>query len=523
MANEQVPINITGSSLFGIYPKISLEKTYNMFISDDWMVNYAGYKEISDASYSGKGRAIFKSVRGDFLVAVIGSGLYKITHALAPQFIANIQTSTGFVSIDENLSEQICIADGSKAYIYHYPTETLTVQALSFTPNYVCYHNTFFLIGSSPNSTNPQKWYAYQYASPTTISLNTEFALQTKPDVAWAVKRLPGKGNNIVVFGKTVVELWTNTGGAANYTRMSSFNIDNGCISVATIAASEDFIVWLSQNENNSPSIMMTNGAQATKLSTDGIDNMLQDLRHPEQSTAFFYRQDGHLFYQITFYNSSDNVSLIYDFNTQKFFHVSDEDLNYHPARNVVYFDNKTLFVSLNDNGLYDMSTNYYSYTYQRESSGRLITEDEESYIITETGEYIIDEEGNVIERYVSYEIPRIRICKSIRFRNSEVFAANSFRFWIEQGVNDFLYADSVNGQGVPDSVTDTPCVDMSFSKNGNQSFSNVVRHNLNTQGNYKNQITWYRMGFANEFTIQLRFWGFNRVCVADGVLEVVK
>jgi hypothetical protein len=40
---QQQPLNLVGSSVFGRYPKISIEKTYNMFESQGWMVPYAGY------------------------------------------------------------------------------------------------------------------------------------------------------------------------------------------------------------------------------------------------------------------------------------------------------------------------------------------------------------------------------------------------------------------------------------------------------------------------------------------------
>ena len=40
---RQFPVNIVGSSIFGRYPKISIEKTYNMFMSDKFMVPYSGY------------------------------------------------------------------------------------------------------------------------------------------------------------------------------------------------------------------------------------------------------------------------------------------------------------------------------------------------------------------------------------------------------------------------------------------------------------------------------------------------
>jgi hypothetical protein len=520
---QQVPVNVVGSSTFGRYPKISLEKTYNMFISDDWMVNYAGFQKASEVLPSGEGRALFHSVRGQFLISVESSTVYKLGPNLAPQFIGNISTSSGEVFIDENLSSQICIVDGQAAYIYNYIDNTLTQQTLTYLgnpiiPNYVCYHNTFFLIASATNSINSQNWYAFQYASADTISLNTQFSLQTKPDSAIAVKRLPGRGNNVIVFGTTVAEVWTQVGGIENYRRVQSFNIDSGCVSVSTIAANEEFVCWLAQNENNAPSIFVTDGASVQRISSDGIDYLLQTIIHPTDSTAFFFRQDGHLFYQITFFNEDDNLSLFYDFNTKKFFHLSDQNLNYHPARQVVYFNESTYFVSLNDASIYQMGTEFVTYNY------------------------------NLDKTVFGDEIPRIRICKSLRLDDSSRFRVWQFTFWIEQGVTDSyltpFYGTVCSGLliteigehqivtelGVPIlaesgqcvSLSDAPRVDMSFSKNGNQSFSNIVGAPLNPQGRYRNQIRFDRMGQANEFTIQLRFWGIQRFVVKDGVAELM-
>ncbi|CAB4127667.1 hypothetical protein UFOVP93_5 [uncultured Caudovirales phage] len=520
---QQVPVNVVGSSTFGRYPKISLEKTYNMFVSDEWLVNYAGFQKSAQVLPAGEGRALFHSIRGQFLISVESSTVYKIQANLSPQFIGNLATTSGEVFIDENLSSQICIVDGQAAYIYNYIDNTLTQQTLTFLgspiiPNYVCYHNTFFLIGSAIGSINSQNWYAFQYESADTISLNTQFSLQTKPDTAIAVKRIPGRGNNVVVFGTTVAEVWTQVGDIENYRRVQSFNIDSGCVNVATIAANEEFVCWLAQNENNAPSIFVTNGASVQRISSDGIDYLLQTIVHPEDSTAFFFRQDGHLFYQLTFFNTDDNVSLVYDFTTQKFFHVSDQNLNFHPARQVVYFNENTYFVSLNDASIYQMGTDRVTYNYSLDTTLP----------------------GDVI--------PRIRICKSIRLDNSARFRVGQFTFWIEQGVTNFylikptgtvceglLITESNNYQIVSEqlipllsesgscvSVFDIPRVDMSFSKNGNQSFSNVVGANLNPRGRYQNQIRWERLGQANEFTVQLRFWGFQRFVAKDGVAEII-
>lgn len=518
---QQVPVNVVGSSTFGRYPKISLEKTYNMFISDDWLVNYAGFQKISEILTHGTGRALYHSVRGQFLIAVVSTSVYKLGTNLAPQFIGNINTSQGEVFIDENLSSQICIVDGQNAYIYNYSNNTLTEQTLTFLgnpiiPSYVCYHNTFFLIGSSTVSDNSQNWYAFEYASPTTIQLNTQFSLQTKPDSAVAVKRLPGKGNHVLVLGTTVGEVWNQIGGEQNYVRVQSFNIDNGCISVATIAASDEFVCWLSTNENNSPIILVTDGASTQRISSDGIDALLETIQHPDQSTAIFFRQDGHFFYQITFFNPADNLTLFYDFDSKRFFHASDQNLDHHPARQIVFFNGNSYFVSLNDASIYQMGTQFVTYNY------------------------------SLNPHTMGDEIPRIRICKSIRREDSSRFRVNMFTFWIEQGVDSFyispfnpcnglLITESGNNQIVTEqgdpmlsqggscaNIFDVPRVDMSFSKNGNESFSNIVSKDLNPQGFYRNQIRWWRMGEANEFTVQLRFWGFKRFVVKDGVAEIM-
>lgn len=520
---EPQAVNIVGSSTFGLYPKISLAKTYNMFISDNWLINYAGFQKILNLLSQGRGRGLFHSVRGGFMLAVVSSAVYRIDAGLSATFIGNIETNRGDVIMDENLQEQIAIVDGQKCYIYNYSNNTLTTQTLMYLgneiqPNYVSYHNTFFLIASAPGSTNSFKWYAFEFDTDTTIKLNTDFSLQTKPDTAIAVKRLPGRGNNIIVFGFSVAELWTQVGGEENYRRISSLNFDSGAVTISSIAANEQFIMWLAQNESNAPAFMVTDGSESKRISTDGIDNLLQSIQFPDQSTAFIYRQDGHLFYQITFFNPADNLTLVYDFKLDKFYHVSDEDLNYHPARKVVFFNDKTYFISLDDAAIYQMGTQFIGYNYDLNPHAK------------------------------PEMIPRIRICDTIRKGDSSRFRIRKFTFTMEQGVNSYYtyrdYHDEIctgimatedgnymitedgdymqaEGGTCFDADLDVPAVDFSFSKNGGESFSTIVRNPLNPQGIYQNIIRWNQLGECNEFTPQLRFWGLQRFVVSGGVVEV--
>ena len=522
---EQIPVNVMGSSTFGVWPKISLEKTYNMYISDEWMIGYPGYKKVALEGLPGEGRSIFRSVRGNFLLAVAGSAVYKIGPSLIPMFIGTLSTSTGEVFIDENLSQQICLVDGQFAYIYNYITGILTQQSLvdgssnPIIPNYVAFHGGFFLIASSPNSLNNFQWYAFERDDDNHIKWFSTQTITTKPDAAIAVRRLPGRGNNVIVFGSSVAEIHVLTGATVEtastgtYVRVSSYNIDNGCISVSTISASEDTVAWLAVNESNSPVIMVTNGAETRQISTDGIDHLMETIQFPEQSTAFFFRQNGHLFYQLTFFNPQDNLTVSYDFTTNKFFHLSDENLNFHIARDVVYFNQQSYLISLIDAAIYEIGDQFNTYSYSTDPAdmGQLI--------------------------------PRIRICKTLRQKDSSTFRCGMFTFWIEQGVNNFFEVFGCDGELITEiteqniisesglrmideegscvPISNVPRVDMAVSKNGNESFSNFVSRDLQPMSHFRNQIRWHRIGQANEITVQLRFWNFQRMVVTDGVMEV--
>lgn len=524
---QQIPVRIVGSSIFGRHPIISDERTWNMFISDGWLLNFAGYNQAVDILGEGiEGRGLFHSTRGNFLLTVLGSNVYRIDRNLGFTFLTSIGTSSGEVFMDENLSSQIAIVDGSaNAYIYNYATmpETIGVCVFNntgggttFTPNYVTYQNTFFIFGNGDRTTSGSQWFVYKSGfNPTTLANPLQLdwvqtlTLQTKPDFALACLRIPSHGNNILIMGSTVCEIWTQVAGIQTYQRNSSVNIDYGVASVSTIDASDDMICWLGINEKSSPAIMVMTGGKAQAISTDGIDFVLSGVKFPSDSTAMFYREDGHVFYILTFFNPADNFTIMYDFTTQKFFDLTDWDFSYYPARRIAYFNNDIFFISLKQGGLMRMGTQITTMS---------------------------TNEDNL------YEIPRIRKCDTYRLPGSDRFIVNQFSFTIENGVEpDVDYQFECDGYilgEVSDQIMYSeddlpllveggscqiyrPRIDVTFSKNGGETYSNAVPYYMHTTGNYKNQPRFNKLGEANQFTIQMRFWGFGAVVAANGMIEV--
>lgn len=555
---KEIPLNIVGSSTFGRYPIISIEKTINMFISDGWLVDYAGYKvALSSVLFNNavEGRAIHTSTKFNRLVVVMDQFVYLVNIDFNQQQekistyqiiqIGTLETTTGVVYISENNKPQVAISDGLNIYIYD-PTASPQFQIatkdgtnpISFLPGQIDFHDTYFLCAASADGYNGSSivnntWRLSLQNNglqwPDTSS-NIGF-LQTKPDNTQAVVRFPSKGNMIAVFGETVGEPWFDVGYQLfPYQRNSSFNMDYGCLNPATIARMDEMVVWLAVNDTAGPVIMFSDGGAPKPISTDGIDYFLSNLQFPEVSQGFLYRQDGHIFYHINFYN--DNVSLFYDFNTKMFFHASDEFGNYFIASEVAFFNNQYYFVSRNNGNLYAFDTIY--------------------------------------ETYDGAEIPRIRTCKAVRNAQQEYFIANDIGFTIESGntnyqeqdlgpiflitqdgkklitqghaiflmTQDGKYLLTEDGQNLVSQQQDisdfnylitqqnaveqsVPIVDLSISIDGGETFSSYDRQYLPPIGQRRNKLAWWQLGVCNTLVCQFRFWGLGRFVACDGVVNI--
>ena len=553
---REFPLNIVGSSTFGRYPKISVEKTYNMFMSDEFMVPYAGYAiGVPSSQFAGEsqGRAIFTSTKFNALVVVMGNSVYlvNITYSQALQKvtfyqvfrIGTLQTQTGVVYIAENNKPQIGISDGTAFYIYD-PTLSPSFQTvpIDFVPGYLTFHDTYFIMPAGGTNT----WRLSGNNDGTTWP-NDQFsvgALQTKPDNVQAVVRFPSKGNMIFVMGSIVTEAWFDTGAQLfPYQRNNQFNIDYGCIQPATVAYMDEIVVWLAQNEKSGPIIVYSDGGMPRKITTDGIDYLFSTLQNPQDSQGFLYRQDGHLFYHINFY--SDNLSLFYDFNTEKFYHASDQNLNYFIASEVAFVNNQYYFVTKNNANIFAFDTVFTTY------------ED-------------VDSLGNVTLN----EIPRIRICKNVRTPQQSYDIINDVGFTIESGetnyqqqdlgeiilitqdgahlitqgdflglvtqdLNQLITQDGIslvsqqNAEGTEATLIaqqrantgfsnlSLPHVDLSISTDGGATFGNEWAYYLPPIGVRKNRLMWWQCGIANDFVPQFKFWGMGRFVATDGVANV--
>lgn len=517
---QKVPLKIVGGTSFGRYNKISVEQTYNMIVSENALVPYAGYKNVKTfvSNQETGGRGIYYSTRSQVAIVVVGGIVFRVDNNLDSVSVGSLATTTGTVFITENNNGQILLSDSVNLYIYEVVPSVFSVSnitpgfTIDFTPGAVAFQNGRFTAASL----NTAVWRLSDFNDGFSWPNDSQHVgtLQTKPDTVQAAIPFPGRGNLLFLFGKNVVEQWTDIGSALfPYQRSSNFNVDFGCLNPATIAAMDSMIVWLAGNEKAGPIIMFSTGGQAQKLSNEGLDFKFSQLKEPSNSYGFLFRQDGHLIYQITFL--TDNLSYIFDFSTQLFFTVTDESLGNHIARQVVFFNNKYYFVAFSNPNLYEFGTQYTSFDYG---------------------------EG------VTREIPRIRICPPIRMQSQDTFTVNSIGFTIEQGQTNFiedLSAESLVAISTEDREPITEesgelitteseavfepltyfnanmAVDFYVSIDGGFTFTGGDRIPLNPTGQRQNRLISYNWGRMNDLSVQARFWGFSRFIALDGEVEI--
>lgn len=554
---QEIPLKMVGSSTFGRYPKINKEQTWNMIISDDALVDYAGFKAQLDTNTNGKGRGEFTSVRANRTYCCIGNGIYSVDSSNNLTRIATIQTSSGDVFFAENEKKDIAICDKLNIYIYNYGNNTFVIAEesngvpLDFRPGYVSYQNgSFVSVALSTNDSDAAQWRLGSLSNANYFPSDSDSIgpFQTKGDMPLAAFPIPGGGNVLIVIGSTSAEIWYNVANSAlfRYQRSTNSSFDYGMLNSSTLDFGDTFAIWIGRNEKSSPVVMISEGGNPKSISTDGIDYKLATLKNPSKCFGFLWQQDGHWIYQFAFYDPQDNISFIYDLKTKKFFNVSDENLNFHPIKKIARLGTSYFGISFNDEKIYNVGSQYTTYDY---------------------GDF-------------EKEIPRIRIPEFIRKPNSESGIVRYLSFPIEMGISHrynsvyrvvvqnggegyteatvrFIQDSGFNAKAtatIVDGVItaieivnpgqnylDTPIIiidgdgegaeaiavlnnispraDLSISNDGAVTFSNSVGMFLNPLAKRKNKFIYYQLGWTNEFVPQIRFWSFDRFVVKDGVV----
>lgn len=478
MKDQVINLKIVGGTNFARYPKITNEKTVNMMVTNSGdiqsLIDSAGYCKKIDFGMKGQPRALYKSTRIEALIAVIGQNVILINAAFSWRIVGELDTFSGPVYIAENLAGQVGIVDGLALYVYNYNLSTFQrVDIPDVTPAYISFLDTYFIL----TDTNQNQWQISDSDQGTSYDPLMIAFLQTQADFLQAVVPL---NRTLWVMGKKVSELWNdnptgyNASGIGSpvsfpFQRNNSIAVNYGVLSVPTICSAFQMLVWLAYNDTSGPTIVSTTGGNPEELSTDGLDYVLKNvINFPEKSWANLRKENGHIIYQITFYDPSDNLTIQYDFSTKLWSNCTDENQNIHIMKQVSFFQDQQYFIN------YDQDN---------------------------PALYLLD---STLTTYDGAIIPRIRVCPPIR-QGDKLFIIRNIELQMEQGdSDDFRY------------------IDMSFSKDGGERFGNWLRYDMLPVGHRKGRVNFWNCGMANDFRPQFMFLTSGRIVVLGGTVRIL-
>jgi hypothetical protein len=411
-------------------------------------------------------RQMFSSVNGR-VFAVSASELYELNSSGTGTLRGTLSTSSGNCTIDENAS-QLAICDESSVYILTYSSNSFAKVTDVDLPisGSLTYIDGYFVV----NQVGSGRFYISALNDGTSWNALDFASAESSPDRLVRVINAVGQ---LWLFGDRTTEIWTNSGNATfPFERIAGGKIEVGIMAPNTALPLDNSIFWAGQDENGRGVVYRAQGFSAQRISTSPIERKLQDISSPDDMTSFCYQQDGHVFYVLT--GGGLETSLCYDLTTQ------------------IWHER----AYLNQFGEYEQHRAYCGTT----GFSKFLVGDRENNKIYELSLDAFDDDGDAILRERTYT-HLVDEQKRIRY--------NSLVIGFEVGVG------LQSGQGI------APVVSLSLSKDGARTWSDEYTTSIGAVGDYQKQVTFRRLGIAEQMTFRIRISDPVKVAIIGSYLNV--
>lgn len=406
-----------------------------------------------------------------YAIAVCGNRVYRIDQALSYTQVGTLTTSTGPVSITDNVMTvqglTAYIVDGVNRYYYVVATNTFVTlppsdgawqgaDVCDTVDNYIIYNKPGTQLWSSTDLGSPlstQAWYGAKDGSPDNL-------------VALIVDH-----RQVYLLGEVTTEVWVDVGTQIPglitfpFQRVSGTSSQNGIGARFSLVRYAETFMFLSRDTLGTATIGMMMGYEYKRVSTHAVENSLIGV-NVENARAWSMQQEGHEFYVITF--PDIDLTWVYDLATQQWFKWLWWDspnavYKRHRGQNCIAFANKNLV------GDYE--------------NGKIYAIDFDAYT----------DAGNPIRRL--RRAPHITTDLQRQY-------FEEFQIQFQPGVG------LTTGQG------DNPQAMLRWSNDGGSTWSNEHWVGIGRQGNYTNRAIWRRLGWARDRIFE--------VAVTDPVKAVI-
>ena len=295
---------------------IGIEECHNLYLEvsagegskvNQYLVGIPGLKLKSvETSNSRDTRGLY-TTGSSRTFQVAGQMVYEISYMGVKTQIGVLDTFSGPVGMANN-KNQLIIVDGKWGYIYNLNDNTFNRITSTDFPNgatHVGYIDGYFIV-NVPNSQSIQwssaqdgtEWNSLDYAE---ADSNCDL-----------VNGLTICNNMAFVFGRNTLEMFYDSGDyKQQFQRYQGGIIQVGTYSPYSIASIDGSVFWVGSDSQGANCVWMTQGLQAQKVSTRGIEQRLQFAQTPSDFVGYTYSQNGHVNYCIS--SQSGDFTYVYD------------------------------------------------------------------------------------------------------------------------------------------------------------------------------------------------------------------
>lgn len=460
MANsDRISFPIVGSFNVERIPKIDNQQTINMYEVIDkqakkpsFLAPTPGFGEGIPMPGGDNIRATFVFKNEAFVVS--GDSVFRLNSALFPSALSPpvFGTSSGHVSVSAN-EKQVAFVDGTSLLLYDTTTTLLTLIITGFVIADITFMDGYF-IGIEKGS---NKFFISGLNDGATWGI-LDFALvNSAPTVLIGCQRLKRR---VFLFGETITEVWLDAGLARfPFRRDNNLLLEHGLGAVGSLVEGFDRMFYLSKDEDGFSSIMMVAGTMPTPISNEAIELQIQELTDPSDATAFVYRINGNIFYQINF--TTDNKTFVYNASMNKWHTLEMLDESRHTGNTHMFFSTTT-------------GTKHFIGAYNAGEIHKL-------------SEKIFTNDGSAIHR--------VRISHTL---SSPVY--NRIRI-------DRFELDLLQGVGQSNPTEDNPEVFLSISRDGGLTFQGFGTAAVGKIGQNRVRTIWRRLGVGSDNILKIEFF----------------
>lgn len=372
---------------------------------------------------------------------------YEVNNSGVKTSRGTIDTTSGRVDMASDGSV-ILLTTGTSGYTYTISTLTLAIISDADFPDAAktcAWLDGQFIVDDGNDdeffiSTDATTWDALDFST-----------AESAPD---GLVRVFADNGEVSLFGETTTEYWGNTGASDfPFQAIKGATQEFGLAARWSLTKFNSGLAGLMKNKNGQVQVMFIQGYVPRPISSQEMDNVINEYSSVSDATAFSYLLGGHPMLQINF--PTPLKSWLYDASTNMW-----SQLEYglsggrHRGELQLDFLNKTLIADYENGNIYEIDADTY----------------------TDNGTAIARE---IISRHFFNDNQRLIV--------------------------DELFVDFETGVGLVSGQGSDPQAMLTVSKDGGHTYGNGMWAGMGAIGKYLVRVVWRRLGLGRDWTFKIR------------------